>query len=105
MIWCIPLYKKVQERLDKVLGVTRENLTGVRVIRAFNKEDDEIKDFEDKNDELTNMQNLVGRISSLMNPITYVIITLAIITLIYTGAIRVEAGIITQVQLLRYIIT
>lgn len=96
MIWCIPLYKKVQERLDKVLGVTRENLTGVRVIRAFNKEDDEIKDFEDKNDELTNMQNLVGRISSLMNPITYVIINLAIITLIYTGAIRVEAGIITQ---------
>ncbi len=96
MIWCIPLYKKVQERLDKVLGITRETLTGVRVIRAFSKEVDEIKDFEDKNEELTKMQKHVGRISSLMNPITYVIINLAIIALIYTGAIRVEAGIITQ---------
>ena len=96
MIWCIPLYKKVQERLDKVLGLTRENLTGVRVIRAFNIEEDQIKDFEENNDKLTIMQKYVGRISSLMNPITYVIINLAIIALVYTGAIRVEAGIITQ---------
>lgn len=96
MIWCIPLYKKVQERLDKVLGLTRENLTGVRVIRAFNIEEDQIKDFEEKNDKLTIMQKYVGRISSLMNPITYVIINLAIIALVYTGALRVEAGIITQ---------
>ncbi len=96
IIWCIPLYKKVQERLDKVLGLTRENLTGVRVIRAFNIEEDQIKDFEEKNDKLTIMQKYVGRISSLMNPITYVIINLAIIALVYTGALRVEAGIITQ---------
>ncbi|NLE25459.1 MAG: ABC transporter ATP-binding protein, partial [Clostridiaceae bacterium] len=96
MIWCIPLYKKVQERLDRVLGLTRENLTGVRVIRAFNIEEDQIKDFEENNDKLTIMQKHVGRISSLMNPITYVIINLAIIALVYTGAIRVEAGIITQ---------
>ena len=96
MIWCIPLYKKVQERLDKVLGFTRETLTGVRVIRAFSKEEDEIKKFEGINDELTKMQKHVGRISSLMNPVTYVIINLAIIALIYTGAIRVGAGIITQ---------
>lgn len=96
MIWCIPLYKKVQERLDKVLGLTRENLTGVRVIRAFNIEGDQIKDFEEENDKLTIMQKHVGQISSLMNPITYVIINLAIIALIYTGAIRVEIGIISQ---------
>jgi len=96
MIWCIPLYRKVQERLDKVLGLTRENLTGVRVIRAFNIEESEINNFEEKNDELTIMQKRVGRISSLMNPVTYVIINLAVIVLIYTGAVRVEAGIITQ---------
>ncbi len=96
MVWCIPLYRKVQERLDKVLGLTRENLTGVRVIRAFCKEENEIKDFKNKNEELTKMQKYVGQISSLMNPVTYVIINLAIIALIHTGAIRVEAGIITQ---------
>lgn len=96
MIWCIPLYKNVQERLDKVLGLTRENLTGVRVIRAFCKEEDEIRDFEDKNEELTKVQKHVGSISSLLNPMTFVIINLAIIALIYTGAIQVEAGIISQ---------
>ena len=96
MIWCISLYKKVQERLDKVLGYTRETLTGVRVIRAFSKEENEINNFEGLNEELTKMQKHVGRISSLMNPITYVIINLAIIALIYTGAIRVGTGIITQ---------
>ncbi len=96
MIWCIPLYRKVQERLDKVLGLARENLTGVRVIRAFNTEENEIREFEEKNDEHTIMQKHVGRISSLMNPITYLIINLAIIALVYTGAIRVESGIITQ---------
>ena len=96
MIWCIPLYRKVQEKLDKVLGITRENLTGVRVIRAFSIEENEIKDFKEKNEELTKMQKHVGRISSLMNPVTYVIINLAVIALVYTGAIKVEAGIITQ---------
>jgi len=96
MIWCIPLYRKVQEKLDKVLGMARENLTGVRVIRAFSIAESEIKNFEEKNDELTTMQKHVGRISSLMNPVTYVIINLAVIALVYTGAVRVEAGIITQ---------
>lgn len=96
MVWCIPLYKKVQERLDKVLGITRENLTGVRVIRAFCKEEDEIKGFEDKNEDLTRIQKYVGSISSLLNPITFLIINLAIIALIYTGGIQVEAGIISQ---------
>lgn len=96
MIWCIPLYRKVQEKLDNVLGYARENLTGVRVIRAFSIEESEIKNFEEKNDELTTMQKHVGRISALMNPVTYVIINLAVIALVYTGAVRVEAGIITQ---------
>lgn len=96
MIWCIPLYKKVQERLDKVLGLTRENLTGVRVIRAFCKEEDEIADFENKNEELTKIQKHVGSISALLNPATFIIINMAIIALIYTGAIQVEMGIISQ---------
>lgn len=96
IVWCIPLYKTVQEKLDKVLGLTRENLTGVRVIRSFCKEADEINDFENKNEELTKMQKHVGSISSLLNPITLVIINIAIIALIYTGAIQVEAGIISQ---------
>jgi len=96
MIWCIPLYRKVQEKLDNVLGYARENLTGVRVIRAFSIEESEIKNFEEKNDELTTMQKHVGRISALMNPVTYIIINLAVIALVYTGAVRVEAGIITQ---------
>lgn len=96
MLMSIPLYKKVQGLLDKVLGATRENLTGVRVLRAFGKEDAEIASFEEKNEALTDMQKYVGRISALMNPVTYVIINLAILFLIHTGAVRVEAGIITQ---------
>ena len=96
MLMSIPLYKKVQGLLDKVLGATRENLTGVRVLRAFGKEETEIASFEEKNEALTDMQKYVGRISALMNPVTYVIINLAVLFLIHTGALRVEAGIITQ---------
>lgn len=96
MLGSIPLYKKVQQKLDAVMTVTRENLTGVRVIRAFCKEDEETDDFINKNNELTASQKFVGKISALMNPVTYVIINLAIIRLIHTGAVRVEAGILTQ---------
>lgn len=96
MLWCIPLYKKVQSRLDKVLGITRENLTGVRVIRAFCKEEEEIQSFTQHNDQLTAAQKFVGRISALMNPLTYVIINLAIIWLIQTGAVQVNNGDLSQ---------
>ena len=96
MLISMPLYKKVQGALDHVLGKTRENLTGVRVLRAFGKEDQEIAAFSEKNEALTAMQKHVGRISALMNPVTYVIINVAILCLIRTGAIRVEAGILTQ---------
>ena len=96
MLGSIPLYKKVQQKLDAVMTVTRENLTGVRVIRAFCKEDEETDDFINKNNELTASQKFVRKISALMNPVTYVIINLAIIWLIHTGAVRVEAGILTQ---------
>lgn len=96
MLGSIPLYKKVQQKLDAVMTVTRENLTGVRVIRAFCKEDEETDDFINKNNELTASQKFVGKISAFMNPVTYVIINLAIIWLIHTGAVRVEAGILTQ---------
>ena len=96
MLVSMPLYKKVQGLLDQVLGATRENLTGVRVLRAFGKEEEEIAAFGRKNEALTAMQKHVGHISALMNPVTYVIINLAILLLIRTGALRVEAGIITQ---------
>lgn len=96
MLICIPLYKKVQNKLDSVLNTTRANLTGVRVIRAFCREDEEINKFEQQNEELTEAQKFVGRISALMNPVTYVIINFSIIVLIYISAIRVEQGIITQ---------
>lgn len=96
MLISIPLYNKVQQRLDKVLSSTRQNLAGARVIRAFTKEDDEIDRFEQENASLVKMQLLVGRISQLMNPVTYVIINLAIAFLIYKGAISVESGIISQ---------
>jgi len=96
MLASIPLYRKVQGRLDKVLGITRENLTGVRVLRAFGKEDSEIASFDEKNESLTALQKYVGRISALMNPVTYIIINLAVIALIHTGALRVDAGLITQ---------
>lgn len=96
MLISIPLYNKVQQRLDKVLSSTRQNLAGARVIRAFTKEDDEIERFEKENTTLVKIQVLVGRISQLMNPLTYVIINLAIAFLIYKGAISVEGGIISQ---------
>ena len=92
----IPLYKKVQSRLDTVLGITRENLTGVRVIRAFHKEENETEKFEDANNSLSSLQIFVGKISALMNPMTYVIVNLAIAALVWTGGIRVNTGIITQ---------
>jgi ABC-type multidrug transport system fused ATPase/permease subunit len=96
MLVSIPLYKKVQERLDKVLGITRENLTGARVIRAFAKEQEEITQFEKNNLLLTHIQMVVGRISGLMNPITYIIINIAMVILIWIGAVRVDVGVITQ---------
>lgn len=96
MLISIPLYKKVQSALDKVLGITRENLTGSRVIRAFNKEDDEKVHFNENNDLLTRAQIYVGKISALMNPLTYVIINGAIVVLVWTGAVHVDNGYITQ---------
>ncbi len=96
MMITMPMYKKVQAYLDRVLGTTRENLTGARVIRAFNKEQEEIDSFEEKNSALANMQLFVGKISALTNPVTYVIINVATLVLLYTGAIRVDAGTITQ---------
>ena len=92
MLLTMPLYKKVQGALDKVLGITRENLTGVRVIRAFHQEEREGKRFQESNEALTNLQKFVGRISACMNPVTYVIVNAAIIVLIYQGAFNVEAG-------------
>lgn len=94
----IPLYKKVQERLDQVLGMTRENLSGVRVIRAFHKEEEEKGRFEEGLKALSGMQLHVGKISALMNPLTYLIINGAIIVLLYTGAVQVDGGILTQGQ-------
>lgn len=96
MLITMPMYKKAQRALDKVLGATRENLTGVRVIRAFCREDEELESFCEKNEALTAIQKYVGKISALMNPITYIIINAAVIVLIWTGALRVEAGLITQ---------
>lgn len=96
MFLSIPLYKKVQLRLDRVLKLTRENLSGVRVIRAFNKEKEEAAGFNESNENLTKIQMYVGRISALMNPVTYIIINGGIAALIYTGAIRVDVGVITQ---------
>ncbi|MCD2493694.1 ABC transporter ATP-binding protein/permease [Lacrimispora sp. NSJ-141] len=96
MLATIPLYRKVQAGLDKVLGTTRENLTGVRVLRAFNKEEEERARFSERNESLTKMQIFAGRISALMNPVTYVIINGAVVVLIWTGAIQVDNGIITQ---------
>ena len=95
----IPLYKKVQSALDKLLGTLRENLLGVRVIRAFRKEDAEVQQFNQENDTLTKYNEHVGRLSALMNPLTYILINVAIITLIYVGAIRVDGGIIAQADI------
>lgn len=96
MFACIPHYKTARERLDKVLGKTRENLSGVRVIRAFCKENDEIEEFEGENGRLTEINKLVGRISALTNPLTFAVINIAIIALIYCGALKVDAGSLTQ---------
>ena len=95
MIITTPMYRKVQGGLDAVLGITRENLTGVRVLRAFNKEESEIRRFEDTNNTLAQMQKAVGKLSALMNPVTYIIINGAVIALVWTGAWQVENGVIT----------
>ena len=100
MVISMPLYKKVQGGVDKILTKSRENLSGVRVIRAFGKEKDEIADFRRENEALTNSHKYVGRISALMNPLTYVIINLGIIFLIYVGALRVDSGDLTQGQVI-----
>lgn len=98
MMITMPMYKRVQANLDKVLNSTRENLTGARVIRAFNKEKEEVDKFEEENMILANMQLFVGKISALTNPVTYIIINVATIVLLYTGAVRVNEGSITQGQ-------
>ena len=94
MALSIPLYRKVQAKLDRVLGLTSENLTGVRVIRAFCREEDEVASFDFANEELTHLNLLVGRISALMNPVTYVLVNVATVVLIQVGAIRVNAGVL-----------
>jgi len=100
MLITIPLYSKTQGGLDKIMMATRENLTGVRVIRAFNKEESEIKAFRENNIALSKAQQFVGGISGLMNPITYILINLATVLLIHTDAIRVDTGILTQGQVI-----
>lgn len=94
----IPMYRKVQTRLDGVTAATRENLTGVRVLRAFRKEPDEIAEFSRRNQLLNRLQLQVGRISNLLNPVTYVILNLAVVALLRIGAIRVDSGALTQGQ-------
>lgn len=96
MAWTMPLYKKVQANLDKVLGITRENMTGVRVIRAFHREEEEEARFRDYTKTLANSQIFVGKISAVMNPVTYVIVNGAIVVLIYIGAVQVNVGNLTQ---------
>ena len=92
MLVTMPLYKKVQAALDHVLGKTRENLAGVRVIRAFNKEEEEIKEFYTSNERLTNIQILVGRISALTNPLTLIIVNIGTIAIVWVGADQVYSG-------------
>lgn len=98
MIASIPLYRRVQARLDTVLKTTRENLNGTRVIRAFNREEDEIASFNEGNDALSKVQVFAGKISALMNPITFAVINIAMVVLIYTGAVQVDTGRLTQGQ-------
>ena len=100
MFSCIPLYKKVQGRLDGVLGAAKENLAGVRVIRAFGKERQEVESFEEKSGQLLSSQLFVGKISALLNPVTYVMINLAIIAVLRVGGGQVYKGILTQGQVL-----
>ena len=96
MLYTLPLYRKVQGSLDRVTGKTRENLTGVRVIRAFRREEREVSAFREANGTLEREQLFVGKVAALMNPVTYVLVNLAIVFLIYTGAVRVQAGALTQ---------
>ena len=96
MLWTMPRYKQVQGKLDKVLGTTRENLTGVRVVRAFGREESETEEFERENNALTRLQVFVGRVSALMNPMTYILINLGTMVLIWVGALRVDAAVISQ---------
>ena len=96
MLASIPLYKKVQARLDRVLKITRENIAGTRVVRAFNRQQAEIVDFNEGNEELTKVQLFAGKISALMNPITFVVVNVAMVILIYTGALQVEGSILDQ---------
>ena len=96
MLASIPLYKKVQARLDRVLKITRENIAGTRVVRAFNRQQAEIYDFNEGNEELTKVQLFAGKISALMNPITFVVVNVAMVILIYTGALQVEGSILDQ---------
>lgn len=103
MLWTMPRYKQVQSGLDRVLNVTRENLTGVRVIRAFGKEETETRRFEADNEALTGLQMFVGRVSALMNPVTYILINLATVLLIWVGGRQVDAGKITQGQVIALI--
>lgn len=98
MLASIPLYKKVQGKLDKVTTATRETLTGARVLRAFCKEEDEVSEYNKKNAELTKVQLFVGKISALMNPLTYAVINAAIIILLYVGAIKIDGGTLSQGQ-------
>lgn len=98
MCWSIPRFREIGAKLDRVLGITRENLSGVRVIRAFGREDEENADFDGRNGALTSLQLHVGRISALMNPLTYVVVNLAIIALVQTGAMQVDEGLLTQGQ-------
>lgn len=98
MLASIPLYRKVQSGLDNILKITRENLTGTRVIRAFNREDDEIESFNRGNTSLRGVQIFAGKISALMNPVTFVVINVATVILLYTGAVKVDTGILTQGQ-------
>jgi len=103
MLWTMPRYKQVQSGLDNVLGVTRENLTGVRVIRAFGREEAETARFEETNNALTRLQVFVGRVSALMNPVTYILINLGAVALIWVGGLRVDEGAITQGQVVALI--
>lgn len=96
MLATMPLYKNVQKGLNKILGRTRENLEGARVIRAFCKEEEEVSQFKTENESLYNMQVFVGKISAAMNPVTYIIINAGLVAVLYTGAVRVDTGILTQ---------
>lgn len=103
MLVSMPLYKKVQSNLDNVLGITRQNLTGVRVIRAFNKERAEFENFSESNESLTNMQLFVGRIAALTNPVTYVMVNIALVVLLWVGGIRINIGSLSQGEIIALI--